>query len=220
MNTTPERNGPTLRQKPSNSEETLRILRAISNIPKSVYYPSDDSFLMLHAISNIPLQGKRVLDIGTGSGILAVFCALRGARVTATDIDKNAPRQAEKVAEALGVEVRAVISDLFQNVPERFHYVLFNPPYVPSEGIVDKAIDAGPMGRILIERFLRDLPSHLEPDGTAFLLVSSINKPDSVVLEHPEFQFRLLAKRRLFFEQLQVLGLRFREDFAAKGFQR
>lgn len=57
-----------------------KLLRAIAGAPQEVYSPSDDSFLMLDVLSKLSVEGKAVLDVGTGSGILALFCALRGAR--------------------------------------------------------------------------------------------------------------------------------------------
>jgi release factor glutamine methyltransferase len=194
----------------TDSEILRKILKTIIPTASEVYSPSDDSILMLDAISNIPLEGKEVLDIGTGSGILALFCALHGAKVIATDVDKSALTSAHKAARSLGVDLKVALSNLFSNVSERFDLVLFNPPYVPSSTIEDKTIDGGKKGVQLTVKFLDTVAEHLKIGGSALLLVSSRNDPGALMTEHPELDFSVVAKRALFFEELQVLRLSLR----------
>jgi release factor glutamine methyltransferase len=190
------------------------ILRATARPPGVVYSPSEDSFLMIDALSNMQLEGMDMLDVGTGSGILGLFCALQGAHVTVTDIDETALLHTLRAARSLGLVVKGVLSDLFSNVQGQFDLVVFNPPYLPSEGFEDKAVDGGKKGRVLIRKFLTTLPAHLEPNGTALLLLSSQNEPASLAKEYPDFDFSIVAKRALFFEELRVLSLRLRVDVA------
>lgn len=201
-------------QQPIGAQVLRKILSAIGEPPKSVYPPGQDSYLLLEAIAVVPVEGKEVLDMGTGSGILGLSCAMRGARVTLTDIDELAIQHLLNAANVLGLKVEAKQSDLFSNVNGRFDFVLFNPPYLPSETVEDWTIDGGPTGTTLTKRFLHELPSHLKKDGAAFLLVSSLNDPPSILREYPQFRFSQMATRSLFFEELQVLRVRFRDDFA------
>lgn len=193
-------------------EGSRRVLHAIAEPPKGVYSPSDDSFLMLEAIASVHVEGKKLLDVGTGSGILGLFCAMRGASVTLTDVDEAAIQHAQKVADSLGLKLEARVSDLFSNVKGKFDLILFNPPYLPSEIDEDRTVDGGPMGTTLARRFLQDIQDYLKEDGAAFLLVSSQNDPASLIREYPRFQFSLVAKRSLFFEELQILCVRLRMD--------
>ena len=202
-------------QKAENEEILRKILRAIGDVPKNVYSPSDDTFLMLDALAKIPIEGKKVLDVGTGSGILSLFCAARGAHVTATDVNELCLQTAQKAAGALGLSIRAILSDMFSNVRGQFNLIIFNPPYLPSSTVEDRTVDGGPDGTALSKRFLRSLADHLERDGTALLLVSSLNDSASLFSAGiPEFQYEVTAKRSLFFEELQVLSVRFRDDLA------
>ena len=187
-----------------------RIFDALGKIPKNIYHPSDDSLLILSAISDLVLEGKRVLDVGTGSGLLGLYCAMQGATVTVTDIDVVAIRHTIEAAEKLGVTVNANVGDLFSDLVGQFDLILFNPPYLPSLDVSDKAVDGGLKGRDLINRFLHDLPKHLDKQGTALLVVSSLNEPGSLIETHPELQFSIVKKHMMFFEELQVLSLRFR----------
>lgn len=200
-------------QQPIDAEVLRRILRAIGEPPKRVYPPSQDSYLMLDAIASVSVEGKEVLDVGTGSGILGLFCAMKGAHVTLTDIDESAIQHSLDAANVLGLKLETRLSDLFSNVNGQFDLVLFNPPYLPSETVQDRTIDGGPIGRTLIKRFLQELPNHLKRDGAAFLIVSSLNEPAFLLREYRRFQFSQMAKRSLFFEELQVLCVRFRGDF-------
>ena len=197
-----------------NDPIVTKILRAIAGIPREIYSPSDDSFLMLDVLSKTPVKGKEVLDVGTGSGILALFCALRGAHVTATDIDEKTLHHLQRAAHSLGVTLRVSLSDLFENIFERLDLIMFNAPYLPSATTEDMTIDGGKQGRALAERFLDGLGPHLRKDGSALLLLSSASDPDSLTETYPNFEFSTVASRALFFEELRVLLLRFREDSA------
>ena len=198
------------------ADEVLRkILRAIGNAPENVYTPSDDTFLMLDAIAKISVGGKQVLDVGTGSGILGLFCASRGALVTVTDVDELALEHAQKAARVLGLSFQTILSDMFSNVQGKFDLVTFNPPYLPSSTVEDRTVDGGRGGIALSKRFLGGLADYLKCDGTALLLISTLNDSGSLISEaNPEFQCEVLAKRQLFFEELQVLSVRFRDDLA------
>jgi len=202
----------------SKSDETLRrVLEAISQAPKNLYSPREDSYLLLDSIKTLNVKRRLVLDVGTGSGILSLYCALLGADVTAVDIDHDAVQFVAAAAERLGTKLRTVTSDLFTNIPGKFDVILFNPPYLPSEDLRDRTVDGGAEGRALIDRFLNDLSTHLKKNGVAYLLVSSLNNPSSITEAHPEYEFVSIAKRSLFFEEIQVLCARLRNDLPSQG---
>ena len=167
---------------------------------------------MIEAFARLPLGGSRVLDMGTGSGILGLYCAMHGAEVTASDIDEATVGQVSRAAEALGVKIDLRLSDLFSNIPDRFDLILFNPPYLPSVGANDRSVDGGPGGTVLIDRFLDQLPKHLGRRAEALLLLSSVNDPISVQLRHRKLEFSTVVRKSLFFEELQVLRVRLRDD--------
>jgi release factor glutamine methyltransferase len=209
----------TQRQKRQRSDQAAtddallkRVLAVTRKPPSPIYAPSDDSLLMIDAIAQLPLSGKRVLDVGTGSGILALYCAMHGADVTAGDIDREAIEQASQAAVELGVQINACFSDLFSNIDARFDLILFNPPYLPSLEVADISTDGGPRGTMLVTRFLEELPSHFAHGAEAYLLLSSINDPPSVQLRHENLEFGVVARKTLFFEELQVLRVRLRDD--------
>src|SRR4051812_10715002 len=88
-------------------------------------------------IGTLDLSGKRVVDVGTGSGVLALAAARAGAtRVFAVDVNPNAARTALENARAngFGDRVSAVCGDLLSAVsPDaRFDAILSNPPFFPG----------------------------------------------------------------------------------------
>jgi release factor glutamine methyltransferase len=128
------------------------------------------------------MAGPRALDMGTGSGNLAVAVAKhhKGARVTAVDLSPKALAVAERNAVKHGVaeRVRFLGGDLFAPLPagERFDFILSNPPYIPRDDIAKLApgvrdyephlaLDGGPDGYAVLERLVAGARDWLEPGG-------------------------------------------------------
>jgi release factor glutamine methyltransferase len=165
---------------------------------------------MIEALTTVSVAGKDVLDMGTGSGVLGLICAQSGGHVTVTDVDSLALETVKIVAGELNLKIRVINSDIFSNVTDSFDVVLFNPPYLPSDKITDRAIDGGMGGRRFLDQFLNNLLPHLKTDGFAMLLVSSLNNPQLIMDAHTEMSFEVVAERNLFFEKIQVLLCRTR----------
>ena len=90
--------------------------------------------VFLDYISNLNLKNKSVLELGCGSGIISVFCALKGAKVTASDINKVAIDSLQEVSKKQGFEINCVLSDLFDSVNKSdSDYIFINPPYYPKK---------------------------------------------------------------------------------------
>lgn len=157
--------------------EGLRLI-----VPDTVYPPAEDSALMVRSLRQLDLRGKIVLDVGTGTGVLAIAAALAGAeRVIATDINPSSRMAVEVNSSRYSVVVEFRIGDLFEPVQgETFDVVLFNPPYLPEEPYPNDYASlawAGglPRGRRLIDRFLAGLREHMNPNGLALLLQTENN---------------------------------------------
>jgi len=192
--------------------DVQEILSAIGKSSDRVYNPSDDTFLMIEALSTISLHDKEALDLGTGSGILGLLCAQKGAHVTVADIEDTVLEDVKVAAHRLNLTIHAVKSDLFSGMTTaKFDIILFNPPYLPSGKIEDPAVDGGNCGTRFIDQFLGELSLHLKDDGFALLLVSSLNHPSTIVDRYRELSFTVAASRKLFFEELQVLLCRLRD---------
>jgi release factor glutamine methyltransferase len=140
---------------------------------RQVYSPESDTLLLLAAARAEVRPGDRVLEVGTGSGLIAAEIA-RITRVVATDINPHAVLCAGKA----GIDV--VRTDLFTGIKGSFDLVLFNPPYLPTQpeeridDWLEYALDGGKSGRAVIERFARNVGDVLAPGGRILLLISSL----------------------------------------------
>jgi release factor glutamine methyltransferase len=146
-----------------------------------VFQPHSDSWLLAHHLAQEPLgEGDRVLDLGTGSGLLAVVAARR-AEVVAVDVSRRALIAARLNAKLNGVTLTTIRGDMFGAVGDaRFDVIVSNPPYLPTvDGELPRrgparAWEAGPLGRVYLDRICAQAPVHLNPHGVLLLVQSSV----------------------------------------------
>ena len=133
--------------------------------------------LMARALARLPITNPSalsVLDLGTGSGIGAVFAALRGSSVVAVDINPEAVRCA-RINALLNrcdgrIDVR--LGDLFEPVRgQAFDLVLFNPPFY--RGLPRDTLDQAWRSPDVFERFASGLDRVLAPNGCVLLALST-----------------------------------------------
>ncbi|OWA05654.1 methyltransferase [Streptomyces sp. CS227] len=150
--------------------------------PAGVYAPQHDTALLTRAVTaEQPGPGTEVLDLGTGTGAVALHAARTGAHVTAVDISWTAVLTARLNAARAGCRMRVHRGDLTAPVTGRtFDLVVSNPPYVPAPEETPpasgpaRAWDAGPDGRALLDRICADAPAALRPGGTLLLVHSAL----------------------------------------------
>jgi release factor glutamine methyltransferase len=145
--------------------------------PPGVYRPQQDTWLLAGALADAPLPAEAsVLDLCTGTGALAVMSGLLGAReVTAIDVSRRAVLAARLNGFAHGIPVKAMRTDVSVLVGRRrFDVVLANPPYVPCAPVPsrgkERAWDAGPRGRAVLDRLCAVMPLLLTAQGMALIV--------------------------------------------------
>jgi release factor glutamine methyltransferase len=134
------------------------------------------------AASPAAAPGSRALDLGTGSGVGAVFAARRGHQVVAVDVNPEAVRcvRLNALLNALEDRIEARRGDLFEPVAgEAFDLILFNPPFF--RGTPRNALDHAWRGTDVLERFAAGLPAALAPGGTLLLLLSTDGDGDALL---------------------------------------
>jgi release factor glutamine methyltransferase len=151
-----------------------------------------------------------VLDMGTGSGVCALFAARQVRRVVAVDINPAAVHCAAINARLNHldsiIDVRP--GDLFDAVPgEGFDLILFNPPFVQGSARDDR--ERAWRSTDVAERFAAGLGAHLKPGGSALVLLSSFGDCPMFLQQFRAHQFAIsvVAQRRFVNERLTLFRL-------------
>ena len=182
------------------------------NRPGCVYEPAEDSALLLDAVVDRIDATDVVLDVGTGSGVIARELILRrGATVYGVDVNPHACRR------ALADGVPVVRGDLVSAFQQRaFDVVVCNPPYLPTDpgdgadDWLELALCGGPSGRLVTNRLLDDVGRVVRDNGHVFLLVSSLQDVDAIIdrARANGFAARTVSRDDSFpFEVLSVIQL-------------
>ena len=146
-------------------------------VNEHVLIPRQDTELLVEKL--LPhIQGKRVLDVCTGSGCIAISLAVLGKpkQMDAVDLSEKALIQAGKNAKRLGADVSFYRSDMLDKINGRYDVIVSNPPYIASD-VVDElmpevqeheprmALDGGADGLDLYRRLLAQAPERLLSGG-------------------------------------------------------
>ena len=156
-------------------------------------------------VRRLDLDGRSVLDLGTGSGIGAIVTALWGARVTATDVSSSALACAARNADRYAVDIDLRRSDLFEKLGDRrFDIILFNPPYFT--GAPANEADCAWRSSDGIDRFAARLARHLNDGGYALVVLSTDGACPHYLrtLDRSGFRLARVANRRFLNETLTV----------------
>jgi HemK-related putative methylase len=169
--------------------------------------PRTGEFLASQIDARLVQQDCEVLDMGTGSGVCAVFAAKHARRVVAVDINEAAVRCAGINARLNHLEHKIDVrhGDLFAPVlEERFDLVLFNPPFV--QGVPRDDRDRAWRSNDIAERFAAGLGAHLKPGGSALVLLSTFGDGGHFLHAFREqgLGVSLFAERRFVNERLTV----------------
>ncbi len=181
---------------------------------QNVYIPAEDSYMLAENL--LIEEGQTVLEIGTGSGIVAMYASKLTDKVTATDINLDALLLAEKNFKLNGIEnIELLSGNLFEPVENRkFDVILFNTPYLPTkdEDVIDDdlnyAFDGGVDGRKVIDLFLNELPNHLNDGGKVQLIQSSLSDNEKTLdlLDKLGFIGEIAESEHFFFEDVVLIN--------------
>ena len=180
-----------------------------------IYEPAEDSHLFQKFLkktlipqakrpnSNYPSStaSPKLLDMGTGSGILAKTAAkiLGNENVTAADINPKAIAITKKSG------IKSIKSNLFSNIKQKFDIIIFNAPYLPLDPREPKdsqtATTGGKRGDEISIKFLRQAKKHLNKNGKIYLLISSLTPMGQI----KKFKHKIVARKKIFMEELLIL---------------
>ncbi len=176
----------------------------VFEVAEGVLIPRPETEELVYRIAESAKRGARILDIGTGSGAIAIALAklVKEAEVVAIDISSEALAIAKKNAERLGAEVEFVEADALGDLSRlgEFDIIVSNPPYIPQSDIVD----------------MRKNVVDFEPHTALFVPDNDILKFYVATAENAQKMLR--EDGSLWFEIYEKAGAELCEMLRAKGF--
>jgi release factor glutamine methyltransferase len=177
-----------------------------------MYQPSEDSHFFVDFLNNYFKKEKtskdiKILDMGSGCGVLAETCAEFMPKKKILCVDKQ--YSCVKFTREKGFAT--IHSNLFKEVPRDMKYdlILFNAPYLPKNKLEDKQSQiettGGKRGDEISLKFLRQAKKYLKQGGKVFLLISSLTPMDKI----NNFNPKIVAEKKIWFEELKILEITF-----------
>jgi release factor glutamine methyltransferase len=167
-----------------------------------VFHPRyfGSSSILAKFVGSIPLRGKSFLEVGCGTGIVALCAARAGAAVTAVDINPEAARCTIANAAGNGLSIDVRVSDVFSAMEDtRFDVIAWNPPFLPgtASSFAEAAFYGGNDFEV-IRKFTKEVKPHLNQGGVAYTILSgdiAIDRIESIFRENGLHVSRALSTR-------------------------
>ncbi len=167
-----------------------------------VYEDAEDSWLLQKAMEKriAAERPKTVLDVGTGTGIMAITAAKLGCEVASTDVDFRACELASQNAKLNNVSTKVICCDLASALKQKFDLIVFNPPYLPEIEVqtdIDRAVCGGPTGTEVFCRFVEQIKNLLNKASSVLFVYSSLEDFDklSKKIRSEQFDFKIVSER-------------------------
>ncbi len=157
-------------------------------------------------IKDIKSKKLNVLDLCSGSGCIGIAIAkATNASVTLSDISKKANKAAKANAELNGVDVTIILSDLFENIPNKFDVIVSNPPYIKRRDLEvleievrdfdpRLALDGGEDGLDFYRDIISKAPEYLNDGGKLYLEIGIEQSKEVVKMLGKNFEDIVVEK--------------------------
>ena len=152
------------------------------SVNSNVLIPRKDTETLVEEVLKFVHPGMRFLDLCTGSGCIAVSLMKYAQEMggVGSDISKQALLVAKENGKRNGVEVEWLRSNLFENINEKFDFIVSNPPYIAQADILQlmpevrefepvAALDGGPDGLDFYRQIIEQSKDYLKENGTLYL---------------------------------------------------
>ncbi|MCC6865214.1 MAG: methyltransferase [Ignavibacteria bacterium] len=184
-------------------------------IRPTVFNPNDyySSKIFASYINSMEVEGKNILDMGSGSGIVSIFAASKGAFCTAVDNNPVAVKCINEniIQNHFTKKITAIESDLFESKQlenKKFDVIFFNPPYykgIPKNNF-ETAFKGGNNLEV-IQRFLASSKNYLLKNGIIIFIVSSDMDIDEFfnMLNTAGYNYKILTTNKKYFETFYII---------------
>jgi release factor glutamine methyltransferase len=165
-------------------DRTSRVAGLKLHVPRGVFHPGlfFSTKVLAREIEALGVTGRRVLDVGCGSGALALVAARAGGEVTAIDVNPSAVEATRANAVRNGLRVEVLQSDLFAALDRRmFDVVVVNPPYFRRDPttLAERAWHAG-AGFEYFEGLFSGLGAHVAEGGVVLMVLGEDCELDAI----------------------------------------
>ncbi len=170
-------------------EITLKGVNLI--IREGVFSPTNSTRFVLENMPN--LKQKSVLDVGCGSGILGIYCALNGAKkIVAVDTDSKAVKNSKENFKRNDCKDIFIIkkSDLFSNISGKFDFIFGNLP------VSEDSWELKMSTHNLLKKFLAECPKYLKKEGKVYFTWSSDADAESIKRYLLENKYNFISKKK------------------------
>ncbi|MFX0117374.1 MAG: HemK2/MTQ2 family protein methyltransferase [Candidatus Hodarchaeota archaeon] len=181
------------------------------------FYVHPKVFLPLYTVTSSFLamnlrisKSARVLDLGTGIGIQAIFAAQNAKKIIATDINPHAVKCARINVNLNNLEEKIEVrkGDMFEPVKnEKFDVILFNPPYITRrpKSMLERAWFCGENDE-LIGEFISGAKEYLKSHGYVQILYSSLGNLTFLLRKFDEegYKVKKIAEKNAYFEKFVI----------------
>jgi release factor glutamine methyltransferase len=159
--------------------------------------------IFLEFLESIPASGKKILELGSGSGLISLKMARRGGKVFASDISTKAVNNTLENARRNNLEINVIQSDLFQKLSgEKFDLIIVNPPYYPYDpsSESERAWYCGKDFDYFLT-FFNQLKNHIHQDSEVYMILSEdcdLSAIEKVASQNKMKMVRVYQKRNFF----------------------
>jgi len=195
---------------------TTRVEGFELSVFPTVFHPRyfGSSRILAHFVSSLNLGETSFLDVGCGSGIVAMCAARAGARVTAVDINSEAVRCTLENAGRYALRIDARTGDLFSSLGDaRFDTIAWNPPFLlgTPANVAEAAFYGGPRFDV-IRRFVDTVGDHMNRGASVYTILSAdidIASLEETFRNRGFVVSRVLSKRWVLGETMVILRATF-----------